>query len=114
MARMSENRFFVDKVCTVGDTYSDTIPLDYIYGYSVECDWTVTPGTNAVIYLIASNCEDKADDKFLPIDCSAEVITTNDGKIYNITWPMYRFFKLKVHVIAGSVTMNANFYCKGV
>ena len=113
MARMATKVFMDQVVCNTGDTYSETIPIEYIYGYSVEADWTVTPGTKATIYLLATNLEDKPVNKLIPIDCTAQVISADDGKIWNVDWPMYKYFVFKVHVDSGSVTMTANFYAKG-
>lgn len=113
MSRMSTTTI-LDQVCTPGDTFSETIPLDFLYGFSVEVDWTIiSPVGESYIYLLATNDISLPKTSWKPIDSSAICITESEGHLYNVMWPMYRYATLYVKIHTGSLQVKSNFFAKG-
>jgi len=108
--KFSEDTIFVDEVVTNETTNGEAIDISHIYGYSVYASWSGSTISGS-IKLQASL--DNAS--WIDITSSSQTINSADSYLWNVTDAFYKYFRVvATSDDANAITVNAQFYAKGV
>ena len=108
--KFSSDTIFVAEVVTNETTNGEAIDISHIYGYSVYADWAGTTIAGSIKLQASLD-----NSSWIDITSSSQTINSSDSYLWNVTDAFYKYFRVvAISSNANAITVNAQFYAKGV